>query len=268
MKTAEKNFLLCLISLFWVGCSGHLPPDRTDWPINAEEMYYWQPPDETVLIQRRANQTHLDGLTEEISILFANHASLTGQERAMLESLGDVEQKLNKMDSSYSQDIEIEQKRIKQMEQDIESSNTGFLSAQDRLKAIMEIKPPINFSVSDYNLALNHFRNGKFKDSLKLFFKLDKQNPPAFLKDNIQFGIGSAFYRLKNYTKAISHFHKVLDNYAQGDKRFISYFMLGIIHNSQGEKSRAIYILEQALNNNPPDKLRAMINRLINTIND
>ncbi len=124
------------------------------------------------------------------------------------------------------------------------------------------------FSISDYNSAIKSFRDGQFKKSLKLLLKLNKQNPPLFLQDNIQFGLGSAHYRLKNYPRATKHFQKILDNYAQGDKRFISYFMLGVIHNLQEEKSRAIFLLEEALGKNPPEKMQNMIHRLIDIVND
>ena len=147
-------------------------------------------------------------------------------------------------------------------------SKVGFKAAEARLKNIMAVKPPILFSIADYNSAMKSFRDGEFEKSLKLFLKLKKQKPPLFLQDNIQFGLGSANYRLKKYPTATKHFQKVLDNYAQGDKRFVSYFMLGIIHNRQGEKSRAIYLLEEALSKNPPEKMRNMIQRLINVVND
>ena len=66
----------------------------------------------------------------------------------------------------------------------------------------------------------------------------------------------------------MKHFKIILDDYAQGDKRFISYFMLGVIHNLQGEKSRAVFFLDEALGKNPPKKMRSMINHLIDIIND
>jgi TolA-binding protein len=124
------------------------------------------------------------------------------------------------------------------------------------------------FSVSEYNSAMKNFRDGKYKKSLKKFLTLVKQSPPLFLQDNIHFGLGSVYYRLKRYGKATKHFQKILNEYAQGDKRFVSYFMLGMIHNLQGEKSRAMYLLEEALSNKPPEKIQNSIHRLINIIND
>lgn len=268
MKSAVKNNFIILLIIFLVGCGGYLPAERTRWPINQEERHSWYPPDETVLKARRANQIWLDNLTQEIEILFVNHASFSNREIALFESAGQVDSKIEAMNSNYGQQIKTERERKEQMQKDLEMSKVGFIAAEAKLKKIMAVKPPIIFSISDYNAAMKSFRDGQFEKSLKLFLKLKKQKPPLFLQDNIQFALGSAYFRLKKYTTATKHFQKVLDDYAQGDKRFVSYFMLGIIHNLEGEKSRAIYLLEEALEKNPPEKMRNMIHRLINVVND
>ena len=268
MKSAEKNIFIYLVVGILAACGGYLPAEKTHWPVNPAEMHSWQPPDETILSARRANQLRLDGLTEEIGILFVNHATLSRQELAMIESMPQIDPKINEMSSTYNQRIESEQERKKRMEKDLAMSKAGVFDAEARLKKIMVTKPPIIFSISDYNSAMKSFRSGQFKKSLRLFIKLTKQKPPLFLQDNIQFGMGSAYFRLKNYPKAMKHFQKILDDFAQGDKRFISYFMLGVIHNLQGEKSRAVFFLDEALRKNPQKKMRSMINHLIDIIND
>ncbi len=268
MKSAVKNNFIILFAILLGGCGGYLPAERTHWPINQEERHSWYPPDETILSARRADQIWLDDLTQEIEILFVNHASFSNRELALFESMNQINPKIDSMSSNYGQQINSERERKLQMQKDLEMSKVGFTTAEIKLKNIMAVKPPIIFSIADYNSAMKSFRDGQFKKSLKLFLKLKKQNPPLFLKDNIQFAMGSANFRLKKYLTATKHFQKILDNYAQGDKRFISYFMLGIIHNLQGEKSRAIFLLEEALGKNPPEKMRNMINRLINVIND
>ena len=268
MKSAEKNIFIYLVVGILAACGGYLPAEKTHWPVNPAEMHSWQPPDETTLSARRANQLRLDVLTSEIEILFVNHATLSRQELAMFKSMLQIDPKINEMDSTYNRRIESEQERKKRMEKDLAMSKAGFLDAEARLKKIMVTKPPIIFSISDYNSAMKSFRSGQFKKSLRLFIKLTKQKPPLFLQDNIQFGMGSAYFRLKNYPKAMKHFQKILDDFAQGDKRFISYFMLGVIHNLQGEKSRAVFFLDEALRKNPKKKMRSMINHLIDVIND
>jgi tetratricopeptide (TPR) repeat protein len=268
MKSAVKNNFIILLAFFLSGCGGYLPAERTHWPINPEERHSWYPPDETVLSARRADQIWLDDLTQEIEILFVNHASFSNRELALYESVNQIDPKIDSMNSNYGQQIESERERKMRMQKDLEMSKVGFIAAEAKLKNIMAVKPPILFSIADYNSAMKSFRDGQFEKSLKLFLKLKKQNPPLFLQDNIQFGLGSANFRLKKYPAATKHFQKVLDNYAQGDKRFVSYFMLGIIHNRQGEKSRAIFLLEEALSKNPPENMRNMIHRLINVVND
>jgi TolA-binding protein len=268
MKSAVKNNFIIFLALLLVGCGGYLHAERTRWPINQEERHSWYPPDETVLSVRKANQIWLDELTQEIETLFVNHASFSNQEVALFESMNKVNSKIDSMNSYYGPKIESEHERKIKMQKDLKMSKVGFIAAEARLKKIMAVKPLIIFSIADYNSALKSFKDGQFKKSLKLLLKLEKQNPPLFLRDNIQFAMGSANFRLKKYHTATKHFQKILDNYAQGDKRFISYFMLGIIHNLQGEKSRAIFLLEEAIGENPPEKLRNMIHRLITVVND
>jgi tetratricopeptide (TPR) repeat protein len=268
MKSAVKNIFIFILVFLLGGCGGYLPAERTHWPINQEERHTWHPPDETVLSARRADQVWLDDLTREIEILFVNHASFSNRELALFESMSQVDPKIDSMNSKYGQQIETERERKMRMQKDLEMSKVGFIAAEAKLKNIMTVKPSVIFSIADYNSAMKSFRDGQFEKSLKLFLKLKKQNPPLFLQDNIQFAMGSANFRLKKYLPAKKHFQMILDNYVQGDKRFISYFMLGIIHNRQGEKSRAIFLLEEALGNNPPKKMRNMIHRLINVVND
>jgi TolA-binding protein len=268
MKSAFKNIFLVVTATFLGACGGYLSGTKTGWPVNSTEMHSWQPPDEIALSERRSKQLSLDDLTAEIEVLFVNHSTLTRQELALFDSTSRVDPKIQEMNTSYSQTIEAERQRKIRMEKDIEMSKSDFLDAEARFSKLTAVKPPIMFSVSDYNVAMKNFSNGKFNKSLELFFKLNKQKPPLFLQDNIQFGIGSAYYRLKNYSEAKKYFNKVLKHYPQGDKNFISYFMLGVIHNRQGEKSRAVFLLEEALGKNPPIKMRNMINHLIDIVND
>jgi tetratricopeptide (TPR) repeat protein len=260
MKSAVKNNFIILLVFLLGACGGYLPAEKTNWPINPEERHSWYPPEENALSARRANQLQLDGLAQEIGILFVNHATFSNRELALFESTNQIDPQINEMSSKYDQHIESERERKMRMQKDLEMAKAGFMDAETRFKKLTAVKPPIMFSVSDYNSAMKSFRDGQFKKSLNLFLKLSKQNPPLFLQDNIQFGLGSAYYRLKIYPKAT--------NYARGDKRFISYFMLGVIHNQQGEKSRAIFLLEEALGKNPPEKMQNMIRRLIDVVNN
>ena len=140
MKSAEKNIFIFVIVGILAACSSYLPEERTHWPVNPAEMHSWQPPDETTLSARRANQLRLDVLTSEIEILFVNHATLSRQELAMFKSMLQIDPKINEMDSTYNRRIESEQERKKRMEKDLEMSKAGFLNAEARLKKIMATK--------------------------------------------------------------------------------------------------------------------------------
>ena len=96
MKSAEKNIFIFFIVGILAACGGYLPEEKTHWPVNPAEMHSWQPPDETILSARRANQLQLDGLIEEIEILFVNHATLSRQELAMFESMLQIDPKLTR----------------------------------------------------------------------------------------------------------------------------------------------------------------------------
>ena len=268
MKCAVKNNLILLLAFLLCGCGGYLPAEKTRWQVNKGEQYSWYPPDETVLSQRRANQLWLDNLTHEIETLFINHATISDQELHIYETINKTDPQINTMKLNYEKKIESERERIIRMKKDLVMSKVGFISVEDKLKKLMTVKPAIIFSDNDYNAAMKYFRDGQLKKSLKKFLSINKQNPPLFLQDNIQFGMGSIYYRLKKYTIAIKHFQKILDDYSRGDKRFVSYFMLGLIHNVQGEKSKAMFVLEEALDKNPPEKIKNSIHRLINIVND
>jgi len=264
----KSIFLLFFFSAFLTGCGGYLQSPPTNWSANPSEMHVWEPPDEETLAKRRENQEHLDNLTEEIERLFINHASLIQQESTMDNLTRNTDTNIRKMELDYSSQINKELERNKKMRADLQETRAKYESQKELLKKLSEEKPPVIFSTKDYNSAMKAFGDGKYQMSIKLFNKIMSQNPPKFLEDNIHFGLGSSFYRLKKYDKAKIHFQKIIDEFQMGDKRFNSYAMLGVIHNLKGEKSRALYLLDEALNNNPPDKVKPMLKRLINVINE
>ncbi len=268
MKSIIKILLILIFSILLTACGGYLPSASSNWSQNPEEMHVWDPPDEETLAKRRAYQRHLDNLTGEIERLFLNHSALIQQELAMNDNTNRIDPKIREMEKDFGNRIDKEHKRNKKMEEDLNDARAKYEQENKRFQKLTEVKPPVIFSSTDYNSAINGFKDGKYEFSLKLFNKLLKQNPPKFLEDNIHFGIGASYFRLKKYPQAKKHFQKILDEFQMGDKRFISYVMLGAIHNVQGEKSRALFLLEQALNNNPPPKIKAMITRLLSEIGE
>jgi TolA-binding protein len=268
MKSIFPTPLILIFSMFLVSCGGYLPSAPSNWSANPTEMHVWDPPDAETLAKRRENQKYLDKLTNEIERLFINHASLDQQGATMDDLTRKTDAKIRRSDKEFSDQIGKEIDRSKKMQSDLKETQAKFEKAEERLKKRAEIKPPVIFSSANYNVAMKAFSQGQYKVSLGLFNKLIKQNPPKFLEDNIHFGLGSSYFRLKKYSQAQKHFQKILDDFKMGDKRFNSYVMLGVIHNLQGEKSRALYLLDEALSNNPPERMKPLISRLIRNINE
>ncbi len=268
MKSIFLLVFLFISFYFLSGCGGYLPSAPSNWSANPSEMHVWEPPDEETLARRRENQQYLDNLTGEIERLFINHASIVQQESTMDDLTRKTDANIRKTDRDFSNQINNELERNKKMRADLQETRVKYEAQKEMLKKLSEIKPPIIFSSADYNTAMKAFSDGDYTKSIKKFKKLMLQNPPKFLEDNIHFGLGSSFYRLKKYDKAKMHFQKIIDDFEMGDKRFNSYAMLGVIHNLKGEKSRALYLLDEALSSNPPEKIKPLLKRLIKNIND
>jgi TolA-binding protein len=268
MKSIFRTTIILIFSIFLISCGGYLPAAPSNWSANPDEMHAWEPPDRETLAKRRENQEHLDKLTSEIERIFINHDFLVKQGATIQDLTRQTDEKILRSDKEFSDQINKEIQRSKTMQTDLKQTKKKIKQAEARLKKRSKIIPPIIFSSANYKVAMKAFSQGKYKKSIELFNKLIKQNPPKFLEDNIHFGLGSSYYRLKKYLQAKTHFQKILDDFQMGDKRFNSYVMLGIILNLQGEKSRALYLLDQAFNNNPPDRMKPLISRLIKNISE
>ena len=268
MKSIFPVSPILILSMFLISCGGYLPSAPSNWSANPTEMHVWDPPDAETLAKRRENQQYLDNLTSEIERLFINQASLTQQGTTMDNLTLKTDAKIRRSEKEFSDQMAKEIDRSKKMQSDLKETQEKLEQAEENLKKRAEIIPPIIFSSSNYNAAMKAFSQGQYRISLRLFNNLIQQNSPTFLKDNIHFGLGSSYFRLKKYSQAQKHFQKILDDFQMGDKRFNSYVMLGVIHNLQGEKSRALYFLDEALSNNPPERMKPLISRLIRNINE
>jgi TolA-binding protein len=268
MKSIFLITLILIFSIFLISCGGYLPSAPSNWSANPNEMNTWNPPDTETLAKRRENQVHLDKITSEIERIFINHASLVKQESSIDDLTRQTDEIIRRSDKEFSDQINKEIQRSKIMQTDLKETQEKIKQAEARLKKQSKIIPPVIFSSAYYKKAMKAFSQGKYKISIEFFKKLIKQKPPNFLEDNIHFGLGSSYFRLKKYSQAKKHFQKILDDFKMGDKLFNSYVMLGIIHNLQGEKSRALYLLDEAFNNNPPERMKPLISSLIKNISE
>ena len=124
MKCAVKNNLILLLAFLLCGCGGYLPAEKTRWQVNKGEQYFWYPPDETVLSQRRANQLWLDNLTHEIETLFINHATISDQELHIYETINKTDPQINTMKLNYPNrrdEIGVLSDDIKSMSEDLKN---------------------------------------------------------------------------------------------------------------------------------------------------
>jgi len=111
----------------------------------------------------------------------------------------------------------------------------------------------------EYDKALAAYRNGNYDESILLFQNFALSNPPANLKDNILFWIGSNYIKLEMYDDAIKQFNTVISQFPNGNKTHDSRLMLGVSYYKKGETSKAIEILQSALNYNPPSDVKGKI---------
>ena len=262
----KSVFLLLFFSIFLPNCGGYLQSPPSNWSANPSAMHVWNPPDEEKLEIRRENQEYLDNLTGEIERLFVNHASLSQEELKLDEKIRKIDYQISETEKELSVQIGKELERNKKMRADLNSARAKYIVQKELLRELTKVKKPLIFSSNNYNSAMKAFSEGKYTKSLKLFNELLSQNPPKFLTDNILFGIGSSYFRLKNYQKAKTHFNKIITEFKSGDKSFNSYAMLALIHNLKGEKSRALYLLDEALRSNPPEKIKPLLNSLVKNI--
>jgi TolA-binding protein len=268
MKSIFRTSIILIFSIFLISCGGYLPSPPSNWSVNPDEMHAWEPPDAETLAKRIEKQEYLDKLTSEIERIFINHASLVDQGAAIHNLTRQTDEKIRRIDKEFSSQINKEIQRSKTMLSDLKETQEKIKQAEASLKKRAKTLQPVIFSSENYNAAMKAFSQGKYKISIELFKKLITQNPPKFLEDNIHFGLGSSYFRLKKNSQAKLHFQKIIDDFQLGDKRFNSYVMLGIILNLQGEKSRALYLLDEAFNNNPPERMKPLISRLINNISE
>lgn len=118
----------------------------------------------------------------------------------------------------------------------------------------------------DYDKALRLFNIKRYKESLRLFKRLDNRKTPANYRDNVVFWIGQCYFMMEDYEKAIEKFNVVVDEYGSGNKVIDSMYSMGAAYNALGEKSKALDYLEQALNSGPSADLRRKIKSKIKEI--
>jgi TolA-binding protein len=233
------------------------------------EMHVWSPPDEHELSLRRHRQEMLDSISRDIEILSLKNQGIVQQTQVFGSKLKQIETDTSSFEDDFKVKIQFKTKQQEQLKRELAkiNINQNILKSRITTFAAMKSRPKTKIVPKKvYTAAVQLLKDGQFKRSMHKFNVALKNNPPVKLKDNIHFGLATAYYKLRKYSKAIDQLNAIRKNFPKGDKWYMSHVMLGMIHNQKGEKSRALFILNEALKKNPPQNIRKMIDLMLNKI--
>jgi TolA-binding protein len=278
MNRYYKNFLIISLIVLSGGCSSTPPWEHPNMslfelqqldaknelnePLNPEEMHLWVPPSDSELAARRERQEKLHTVAKSVDDLLLNFRELQEVGIDLEKSVMTTNARLDSIDEKITNEISLNQK----LENDTENLKSSVKNAKSKIRKIKKSKKAKIINQPSYKNyyknAIDSFRKGNYEESILFFKKSLRVTQPHSLQDNIEFGLGSAYYKLQEYPSAIKHFYKVINSYPGQDKWFDSHVLLGLIYSLDGQKSKSIYIIEKALGNNPPPKVRKILNRL------
>ena len=233
------------------------------------EMYVWSPPDERELSLRKTHQEMLDSISRDVEILSLKNQGIDQQTLAFDSKIRQVWTDSKTFETEFKKRVQFKKMQQEQLKHDLAKLNIDqkILKSRFTTLAAMRSRPKKKiFPRNEYTAAIQLLKNGRLKQSMHKFNVALQNNPPRELKDNIHFGLATAYYKLRKYPQAIKQLDAIRKYYPQGDKWYMSHVMLGMIHNQKGDKSRALYILNEALKKNPPQNIRSMIDLMLNKI--
>lgn len=268
MKNFFKFSVLGLLWMLHAGCAAWPFSSLFGGPSDPAEQHSWSPPSELDLKIRQDRQRELDAIVAEVEQAFLRNAKIRNDEILVMASAQTIDSGMKAMESGVNKKIDAIDQDLKQLTTDLAKVNVSGKQLSSAMIDFGKVKPRKKFSRKRYAAAIVSFKNGKYEKSIIRFQKLLKTNPPTRISDNIHFGIGASYYKLKKFEEAAKHFNLIVKKYPKGDKWPDSYVMMGVIHNILGEKSRAIYLLENALEKDLAEATRNLIKRLLVVIQE
>jgi TolA-binding protein len=232
------------------------------------EVYSWNPPSEDELKLRRFRQHELDKIAADIDMLVMKNQDLQQSLDEMEEKNRQIEAELTKMETEGMAKLAALEEKYKTSQMDSAELNVQKETLEERLFKMKQDRINRELSKKNFASAIIFFRDGRYTQSAASFQKALSQNPPGNLVDKMHFGIGSSYFRLKQYPKAVKNLDILYGRFPKSDKWFVASVMLGWIHNNMGEKSKAIYVLENALKNNPPENVKPLLENLMKVVNE
>ena len=255
-----------LIFIFCLACAQGTDRQKSDTlpPPNPAEMNTWYPPDEEELQLRRENQVYLDEMSAAMKKLFDTYVDILGDEIILENLIRGFSPNLKQLEADFIRDLIEQELKNEALKKEVQTLQTSLGGIKTEIDRIQKQRDEMIFREDDYRAAILLFRDGKYLRSLGKFNKVLKSKYPSSLKDNILFGLGSNYFKLKKFSKAIRYLKNIIDNHSQGDKWLASHAVLGTIYAIQGDSRKAARYFKNALKQNPSEDLRHILNRLLN----
>lgn len=255
MKTI---LILCVSLMILSGCYYQKP--------GPAEVYSWSPPSNDELKLRRLRQAELDKIAADIDMLLLNNQEL----QQTLDNLNAINLQLDaelvRMETEQASKLAILEEKYNNHQVSLAELTVQKEELEERLWKTKQDKINRDATRSNFAAAMIFFRDGRYSQSIASFQSALNHAPRGHLVDNMHFGIGSSYFRMKQYAKAVKNLDILIDRFPKSDKWFAGSLMLGWIQNTLGEKSKAIYILENALKNNPPENVKPLLERLLRVV--
>lgn len=230
--------------------------------IDPEEMYQWEPPSEKELEARRLRQRELDSLTAEIEKLVFGFNELEIAARNLDGGQAAWDQRLAEFDRKMMARIAELEKLNKASGEKVASLKGSISKLENELQAIIRARDSKKFNEGQYRTAYVMFRDKKYQGAAAQFLRVLKSRYPAHLRDNILFGVGASFYKLRKWKQASQPLETLVKEVQKGDKWQEGSLLLALTHYRNDQRSRALYILQNALKRNPPPRIRHLMERL------
>ena len=102
-----------------------------------------------------------------------------------------------------------------------------------------------------YNRALSKYKNADYQDAALMFNRFFQKYPDHELADNALYWEGECRYALKNFSKAITTFQRIIGEYQDGSKVPDAMLKTGYAYLSVGDRENARIYLKKVVKNYP-----------------
>lgn len=261
--------LICLLVL--TGCyyqdlkTAEVDPSASQ---RGVEAYSWSPPTEDELQLRRFRQQEIDELTAEMERQIFVNEDMALVLDELQASIRQYDADISKLEADGAKRIAAMKERVKKLEMSEAQLEKSKRAIEKGIKKVKQDRANRVLSEKQYAAAIQFFKDGNYDSSIASFKKALSLNPPGSLIDKMHFGIGSSYYKMKKYKKAVNDLDVIVSRNPKSSKWFISSAMLGWLYNNLGEKSKALYVLENAVQKKPPEAVLSLLNRIIQLVQE